>query len=78
MEAIVVALIAAFSAIASACISLKQNKKINETHKQVTVNGGTSSTPTVLDLLAEVRNEVRETNRIVINHLEWHLDKENE
>lgn len=74
---IVVALIAAIAAIASAVIAKKQDGKINETHKQVSENSHKNEKPTVLDLIAEVRDEQRRTNAVLIDHLEWHVEGKN-
>lgn len=76
MTAIFVACIAALASIISAVIAKKQNKKIDETHKQVTVNSHSSDTPTVLDLINDLRDEVRDTNKLVVNHIIWHLNSE--
>lgn len=60
-------------------------KPVQETHKQVTVNGGKSDPPTVLDRLHDVNAEVKETRQEIVEtkaevlalarmhdkHLEW-------
>lgn len=74
MTTIVVALIAAAASIIAAAITAKQGKKITETHKQVSENSHKNDKPTVLDLIAEVREEQRETNRLIVNHINWHLE----
>lgn len=38
----------------------RQNKKIDETHHMVTVNGGKSPEPTVLDHLSDIKSDVTE------------------
>lgn len=72
MTAIAVALIAAVSSIIVAVMTAKQNHKINETHKQVAENSHKNEKPTILDLIADVRDEQRRTNAVLIDHLEWH------
>lgn len=74
MIEIVAALIAAAAAIAAAVITKKQDGKINETHKQVSENSHKNEKPTVLDLIAELRDEQRRTNAVIIDHLEWHVE----
>lgn len=73
MEAIIVAAIAAIGSVVSVYLTKRQDKKINETHKQVTVNSHSSATPTVLDLIAEVRDEQKRTNDRIESHIIWHL-----
>lgn len=65
MTVIIAALIAAGASIIVAILTLKQNSKINETHKQVSENSHKNSQPTILDLIADVREEQRETNKRV-------------
>lgn len=74
---VVVAGIAAFTSIITAIISVWDRKKIKETHAQVTVNGGTSRPPTVLDKLSEIEGAVKETNHKVDTHILWHLENRN-
>jgi flagellar basal body-associated protein FliL len=82
--AITVALIAAASSIIVAIMTAKQNGKINETHKQVTVNSHSSANPTVLDLISDVKEEQvrvrvelsdhkQAVSEAIERHLEWHL-----
>lgn len=72
MTEIVVAVIGALAAITAACISQKQSKKIAHIRKQVSENSHFNDPPTVLDLISDLRNEQRETNRMLVRHLEWH------
>lgn len=77
MIQIVGALIAAVAAIAAAWITAAQGRKISETHKQVSENSHRNDKPTVLDLISEMRDEQRETQHLLIRHLEWHSKGEN-
>lgn len=45
------AAIAALTSILTTVLTVRQNKKLNETHEQVTVNSYKSKTPTLLDLV---------------------------
>lgn len=72
---IIAAAIAAVALIVSTLIPLKYGKKISETHKQVSVNSHASDKPTVLDLISEVRDAQRDTNRLIVNHLIWHAEE---
>lgn len=65
MTAIVVALIAAVASIVAAAITAKQDRKISETWRQVNENTHKNDQPTVLDLISEMRDEQRETNKRV-------------
>lgn len=58
LATIIVAAIAAIASIVSAMISVRQRGKVNETHKQVTVNHHSSMKPTVLDHIDDVRQLV--------------------
>lgn len=71
---VVLALIAAGGAVMAAYVSSRQTKKINETHKQVSENSHKNEKPTVLDLIADLRDEQRRTNAVIIDHLEWHME----
>lgn len=73
---IVVAVIGGLFLLASVAIQAKMGKKVNETHKQVSENSHKNEKPTVLDLIAELRDEQRVTNRLVVNHINWHLENE--
>lgn len=75
---VIVAIIGAVALITSTVIQVRNGKKISETHKQVSVNSHSSEKPTVLDLISELRDEQRDTNRLLVNHLEWHLEEKNE
>ena len=58
MEAIATVLAATVAAVASvivAAITVGQRKKVEETHKQVTVNHHSSQEPTVLDRIDDVK-----------------------
>lgn len=57
------------STLISPAILLVMNKKIKETHKQVTVNHHSSESPTILDKLDDLQQAF---NR----HLEWHLTQD--
>lgn len=76
MTGIIAALIAAAASIVVAVLTLKQGSKINETHKQVSQNSHANDKPTVLDLISELRDEQRETNKALRRHFEWHLERE--
>lgn len=73
---IIAAIIAAAAAIASAVVTARQDKRIRETHKQVSENSHKNEKPTVLDLISELRDEQRRTNAVIIDHLEWHVEGE--
>lgn len=73
---LIVAIIAACTSLTVAIMTIRQNVKINETHKQVSQNSHKNDKPTVLDLIAEVREEQRATNQLIVRHIEWHLDEE--
>lgn len=80
MIPIVCAMISALAAVLVAIITTRNNRKINETHKQVTKNGGHNSPPTVLDKLHDIKEEIREVKERQIAsdakmdaHLMWHL-----
>lgn len=45
----------------------KTEKKVDEVHKQTTVNHHSSSDPTILDRLDNIENMVR-------SHIQWHKD----
>jgi hypothetical protein len=80
-----VVLAACVTAIASVCVAFitrHHGRKIDETHKQVTVNGGHNSPPTVLDKLYDIKVELRDLKERQITqdakldaHFLWHLDK---
>lgn len=71
---IVAALIAAIASLATAALTAAMGKKISETHKQVSENSHKNDKPTVLDLIAEVREEQKATNRLIVEHIAWHLE----
>ena len=54
----VAAVIAAAGAFFNTIVIVKQNRKVNETHKQVTVNHHNSDFPTVLDRLDSVQTSI--------------------
>lgn len=58
LASVLVAAIAALSALANTAMMHRQGKKVDETHKQVTVNHHSSEEPTVLDRIDDVRTEV--------------------
>lgn len=58
LASVVVATIAASGAVVNTIIAAGQGRKLDETHKQVTVNHHSSQTPTVLDRIDDVRQEV--------------------
>jgi hypothetical protein len=88
-----VVLAACVTAIASVCVAFitrHHGRKIHETHKQVTVNGGLNDPPTILDKLADIKDELHSLKHNDIQdlrerqiaqdakldaHLLWHLDK---
>lgn len=65
-----------FTSFVSPAILLIMNKRIKETHKQVTENHHSSETPTILDLLDLIREDGRETHAMLIDHIQWHGKKE--
>lgn len=65
MEAILVAIVAGVFGL----LQVRMNKKISETHRQVTVNHHSSENPTILDKLDDLEKAIRE-------HLNWHLTKD--
>lgn len=75
MIPILCAVIAALSAIAVAFITASQNKKISETHHQITQNGGMNNPPTVPDKLAGILQTVDRIDKKLDDHIEWHLHK---
>jgi hypothetical protein len=58
LASVIAASIAAFTALASTWMTARQGKKVNETHKQVTVNHHSSDFPTVLDRIDSVQTAV--------------------
>jgi len=68
------ALIAAAASITTAWMKGRQGKQIKEIHKQVSENSHKNDKPTVLDLIAEVREEQKATNQLIVKHIAWHLE----
>lgn len=68
---VLVAGIAAFAAVANTRMTVRQNRKIDETHKQVTVNHHSSDIPTVLDRIDDVQVAVMKLNA---SHNELRID----
>lgn len=72
---VIVAAIAALSALANTRMTMKQSRKVDETHKQVTVNHHSSEFPTVLDRIDDVRGLAQQavtdvgSLRSEVNHL---------
>ena len=64
-------LVLLLSTLISPAILLIMNKKIKETHRQVTVNHHSSENPTILDKLDDLQKAF---NR----HIQWHLEKDDE
>lgn len=56
--AVIAATVAALGTIVNTIVAKRQHKKINETHKQVTVNHHSSDFPTVLDRIDDVQQAV--------------------
>lgn len=73
MIEVATALIASVTAILVAIIA-RDRKKVAETHKQVSQNSHQNEKPTILDLIADLRDEQRRTNAVIIDHLEWHME----
>lgn len=66
---VVVAAIAAVSALAGTWMTARQTKRIDETHKQVTVNHHSSDEPTVLDRIDDVKVLVLAQGQILSSHI---------
>lgn len=74
------AIIAAVASLATTLIKERnQGKKIKEIHKQVSENSHANDKPTVLDLIADVREEQRlqriaqnATHDLLVKHIVWH------
>jgi len=75
---LVVAIIGSFTSLAGIVLTavvtkiinnrvVETNAKVNETHHMVTVNGGASTTPTVLDHLMHLKDDIGELNSRVEN-----------
>lgn len=65
LASIIVAGIAAFGAVASAWLTLRQRPKLDEVHHQVSTNHGESDPPTVLDRLDNLETKVETCIRAV-------------
>ena len=52
-------------------LTLRQNKKLNPVHRQLTVNHHSSREPTVLDRLDNIETRLD-------RHIDWHAHKERE
>lgn len=59
MVAITVAVIAAISSVITAVVTVRLGPKVRHTHKQVTENHHSNEQPTILDLLSDLRSEMR-------------------
>lgn len=66
LATVIVATIAAMGAFANTAIAVKQGRKVDETHKQVTVNHHSSKVPTVLDRIDDVDKRVHDVFKLVI------------
>lgn len=76
MIPIICSIISAIALIAVALIAQSQNKKISETHHQITQNGGHNNPPTVPDKLAGILCAIDRVDKKLDDHIEWHLHKE--
>lgn len=65
---VIVAIITATASIFTTWLTVRQGRKLSETHKQVTVNHHSSAEPTVLDRIDDVRSAVLDIASEV-NHL---------
>jgi hypothetical protein len=68
LATVIAAGVAALGILANTALTMRQNRKLNETHKQVTVNHHSSTHPTVLDRIDDVRTVVLELGT-ELNHL---------
>jgi hypothetical protein len=80
--AILTAAIAGVCSIVVAIIARGPNKKIAETHRQLTTNHHVSSPPTALDKLDSIQKTQEEHALILLDvkdslarHIEWHMEK---
>jgi len=68
------------SSLIAPAILLLMNKKIKETHRQVTVNHHSSEHPTLLDLIDMLRKDNAEDNsetrKLINDHIHWHMKKD--
>lgn len=69
------AAIAAIASIVNTVITRRQDKKIRETHHQVTVNHHSSENPTILDKLSDLHTAQENLNRKFDDHIHWHLNQ---
>jgi hypothetical protein len=58
VAAIICAIIAAFGSCLTVVLTQRQNRKIDETHRTLTVNHHSSAIPTVLDRLSSLDTKV--------------------
>lgn len=56
MEVILAAIVSGVFAIMGTVVTWVLGKKINETHRQVTVNHHSSENPTILDQLSDIKS----------------------
>lgn len=55
-----------------------QSRKLNDVHRQTNQNSHKNETPTLLDLMDDLRGDVNHLKCAHESHLEWHLNKEAE
>lgn len=67
--------IAAIASILCAAIVRMDSKKVNETHRQVTVNHHSSDSPTLLDRFDDLESSVKIVDNKLDHHIQWHLDR---
>lgn len=77
---VIAAIIAAIASIVNTILGLWDRRKVKETHKAVTTNGGNNNPPTVLDKLSDIKGEIRSVKESQIEqgakldaHIMWHL-----
>lgn len=69
---VLAATIAAVPATIAAVASVRNGRVGRRTHHQVSANSHKSATPTVLDLIAEVRDAQVATHKLMVEHLADH------
>jgi hypothetical protein len=71
---VIVASIAAATSITTTAMVVRDRGKVAETHRQVTVNHHSSESPTVLDVISDLREDIAALASEQRAHIRWHLD----
>ena len=66
--------ITAAASIATTAMVVRDRGKVAETHRQVTVNHHSSESPTVLDVISDLREDIADLAGEQRAHVRWHLD----